>query len=33
MYILLAGRMYDGHVLDMIEMGVENFKSLYSFKV
>eukprot|EP00656_Telonema_subtile_P022041 TRINITY_DN2308_c0_g1_i3.p1 TRINITY_DN2308_c0_g1~~TRINITY_DN2308_c0_g1_i3.p1 ORF type:complete len:311 (+),score=51.68 TRINITY_DN2308_c0_g1_i3:196-1128(+) len=29
---LLLGRTYDGHVLDMLEFGVENFKSMESFK-
>jgi ribosome production factor 2 len=28
---LLLGRMYDHHVYDLIEVGIENFKSLLSF--
>jgi len=30
---LVLGRMFDHHVLDLIELGVENFKSLDDFKV
>lgn len=30
---LTLGRMYDGHVLDILEFGVENYKSLKDFKV
>lgn len=29
---LVIGRMYDHHVYDLVEVGVENFKSLESFK-
>merc|ERR1712010_164264 len=29
---LLLGRTYDGHVLDMLEFGVEQFQSIESFK-
>lgn len=28
----VLGRMYDYHVLDMAEFGVENFKSITEFK-
>ena len=28
---LVLGRMYDHHVYDLIEVGIENFKSLLSF--
>ena len=28
-----VGRMYDFHVLDMVELGIENFTSLSNFKV
>ena len=30
---LTFGRMYDGHVLDILEFGLENYKSLNEFKV
>lgn len=30
---LVLGRMYDYHVLDMYELGMENFKSLNDFKI
>ena len=29
---LILGRMFDHHVLDMLEIGVENFRSLSDFK-
>ena len=29
---LVFGRTFDGHVLDMIEMGVENYKSIADIK-
>lgn len=32
MYFLLLGRLFDYHLLDMIEFGLENFKSLQDFK-
>ena len=28
-----VGRMYDFHVLDMVELGIESFKSFSEFKV
>ena len=28
-----VGRMYDFHILDMVELGIENFKSFFDFKV
>ena len=31
--IFLLGRMYDYHVLDMIELGIEKFVSLKDIKV
>lgn len=31
-YYLLLGRLFDYHLLDMIEFGVENLKSLQDFK-
>lgn len=30
---LIAGRMYDFQVLDIFELGIEEFKSLEDFKV
>ena len=30
---LTFGRMYDGHLLDILEFGLENYKSLNTFKV
>ena len=29
---LILGRVFDGHVLDMVEFGVENYKASDSFK-
>ena len=30
--VLVAGRMYDSHILDMVEFGVEQYKGLKEFK-
>ena len=30
---IFSGRLFDHHILDMVELGVENFKSYHEFKV
>lgn len=32
-WVLFAGRLFDFHVLDMIELGIEKFSSLSDIKV
>lgn len=31
-WILVAGRMYDSHILDMVEFGIERYRGLKEFK-
>ena len=31
--LVAIGRLYDGHILDMIELGVEQYAGLSTFKV
>ena len=32
-WIRIAGRCFDGHILDMVELGIEKFVALNEFKV
>jgi len=33
MHLDVVGRLFDHHILDMIELGVDNFQSMYDIEV